>query len=106
MRRKRPSTDSNEPIYRSPIKPGTLIFGKAISTWTELKPGDQVVIVFPPGFRETAGEVDVVSDDGGLLWIYGEAGQGRILLHKSDKCLVWRKPVATETSSAPYPRDT
>lgn len=94
MRSKRSPTDRGESSGPSSTLPGATALGVAIPSWTELKSGDRIVIMCPPGFQEAACEVDIVSDDGALLWVYQEAGQGRILLQKSDQCLVWRKSIS------------
>lgn len=37
-----------------------------------------------------SGEVDVVSEDGSVFWVWGDEGRGRFAVHAGDDVSVWR----------------
>lgn len=52
-----------------------------VQDWTRLQPG-QKVILFDGVTREVCGQVDAVTEDGGILWLHMEAGGGRRLFSR------------------------
>jgi hypothetical protein len=60
-----------------------------IRDWTRLACGESVLIVENDA-PELAGRVDVVTEDGLILWLHLEAGAGRRLFTRADGVLVWR----------------
>lgn len=74
---------------------------ESVGSWTELGPGDRIIISSPwiPGLT---GEVDVVTEDGSILWVHLEDGRGRILIHTTDPHRIWRAPA---DESSPLPED-
>lgn len=60
-----------------------------IRDWTRLAPGESVLVVESDA-PELAGRVDVVTEDGLILWLHLEAGAGRRLFTRFDGVLIWR----------------
>ncbi len=105
MRRKIPPTHAAQPRNRRPdtqwVPPGP---EAPVGSWTELRPGDRIIITSPWTPRWD-GEVDLVTNDGSILWVHLEAGRGRILVQQSDGHQVWRMPTGVPASplGAPAP---
>jgi hypothetical protein len=65
-------------------KPTQFGFRRSVVTkWTDLRPGDTVVLVGTSNER-VSGTVDAVTTDGDIVWILQDNGVGRKLFHKSD----------------------
>lgn len=62
-----------------------------IRDWTVLAPGDSVLIVDNDALN-LAGRVDVVTEDGSILWLHLKEGAGRRLFTRTDGARVWRVP--------------
>lgn len=82
------SPTANRLPQPDPLRPGA---PESVLNWAELTPGEQITIS-GTGIGENAGEVDIVAEDGSILWVHLEAGGGRIMIHKSDKHEIWRLP--------------
>lgn len=54
------------------------------SKWDQLKAGHRVVVQRPGG-PLLPGEVDVISPDASVFWVWLDGGRGRIAVHMDDK---------------------
>lgn len=57
--------------------------------WTELEPG-QLVVVLEEHTYELHGRVDTLTEDGEVLWLHLEGGGGRRLFTNSGGDRVWQ----------------
>lgn len=64
----------------SPVATSTL---HHVPEWGRLSPSDTVE-VYRQGQALAAGQVDTLTPDGRVLWIFREHGQGRVMFLKSD----------------------
>ena len=62
-----------------------------VRDWTRLRQGD-LILIAEIGMLGFAGEVDIVTEDGRILWLYLEGGAGRRLFTHTDGVRLWRVP--------------
>lgn len=74
-----------------------------VGNWTVLEPGDKVLL-YREGTATASGRVDVRSPNGSVFWIVQEGGQGRAMIHKTDRVAVYRRTGAPESKSQPRTR--
>jgi hypothetical protein len=72
----------------SSLFPDTKLIPCAIPEWIHLNEGQRVVTRRPREYPR-AGEIDAVSDDAFVFWVWLDNGEGRIVVNAQDDVSVW-----------------